>query len=485
MTVGGDPVAVRSLHLGYGAAATTSYDQGVNFSQAVGAIGPSSFAGPAATSWRGYVGELQRANAAMSRAYDRVGSFLPRVAQAIEDTQKAEAAKIKAAAAVNTAEGALRQAETALSNAVTAATSPLSVGRPVLVAGPTPSEIFAVEVARGQVQVATQHLQEAQRLFRAAEHQFQEADDHRKRVLQQLATLCHTEADAIQAAMPPGAPPMFGGFSSLLYSEMHNAERNLLDIPTIAGSWLAPALLPQLRTDVSAFARSPQALAYFSSITSLYNLASKPLSTFRAYQVHQSGSSIWGWLGAGAVALVSGALVVVSDGTLSELVGPADSSLIGSLLSTSSTAIGISGLTGESLAAVDNVLHGQPIDPAGLILAGTSGWLGSAIPVALPTKLLGQALKYPAQLATRAVAGAASGAGLNAGAQYVLTGKVNGPTVLISAAAGGWGAGWPGPGDPDIGVSTAAKVALGIHSGFYPGIPGALVDPSAPPIQHR
>jgi hypothetical protein len=482
MTNYGDADGVRALHQTYGGAASTSYTQGTQLSAASEAIAPVNFMGNAADNWRGYVSKLGDANAAMSKAFDRVGSFLPRVAEAIEATQDAEKAEIVAADAVTKAQTAYTNAQTDLRTAEADATSPLSVtASPLHTGGPTAAQRAAVTAAQLLVQSTGHDLQTAEQTLQRARHKLEMAEDRRKSVLRQLSTLCQTEVSALQAAMPPSDVPTFA-FTGGLIAELQMAERSIEEIPAIAGSFLAPDLLPAAIAAMAQDARDPQ---FQANIGDLYKLAVTPLKDFVPVK-HQSsgGGSFLDWLGAGAVAVTSVGLIVVSAGTDSGAVLGVDMSLLGSM----GVGAGVTGLGSEALAAGDALIHHEAITPQSLIIAGTTGWLAGAVPVGLTAGLLREAASNAAVLLpTRAAIGAVTNAGLNIGSQQYMDGNVHWGTVGVAAAGGAWGGAWPGAGElpdsegtPLIGDSPVARVVLAGHASIFPSVVAASTDNAGP-----
>ncbi|MBO0729962.1 MAG: hypothetical protein J2P57_11935 [Acidimicrobiaceae bacterium] len=479
MTVGGDPSALRGLHGAFSSAASDGAGQGSALAGVMGALGTGNLAGPAGDQWRTYTSELQRANTAMMHAYDAMASLLPRVAAAVEEAQHAEQAKIKAAAA-----------EEQAAQQLNAATEHLQFLTELdVLPGAVPAS--ELDAARAAVATATHAFEDAQHRFQVAAHQFEDADRRRRALLKELATVCRAQASALLAAMPPCSPPTpYAIPIQGIVSELQAVRTEMLEIPTIASAWVAPALLPKLE---SAFTGGAAALPHLaSSVHGLYSVAARPLRAWVPRPQHSGGSwfgKALAWGGVAVVTIGSGLAIAASDGTDTGLVTDADESILPSLVRTatgtvrsSGTAIGIGGLASEGFTTLDDAFHGQSIDPKGLIIAGSTGWVSAALPVGISSKLLGPAVDHLAPvLAVRASTGAATAAGLSAASQYALFHHVNAATTAVAAGGGLWGGAWPGAGDlPTIGTSRSAQVALGLHAQNLPGFTTALTDHSGP-----
>ncbi len=477
MPVGGDPSAMRGLQGGFTSAASDGAGQGSALAGVMGALGPGNLAGSAGDQWRSYVSELQRANAAMTRAYDAMASLLPRVAAAVEEAQLAEQAKIKAAEAE---QHAAQQLNTATANLQFLT----ELNAPPLVVVP-PAELQAAEAA---VALATHAFEDAQHRLQVTTQHFNDADRRRRALLEELTAVCRAQAAALMAAMPPASPPTPYLFQTqALISELQAVRTDMLDIPTIAGSWVAPALLPKLR---SIFSGRPSALPGLTpTVEGLYNVAQRPLS---AYVPRHSGGSLlssvlkWGGvvgvtavgvlaIGAASMTGQEEADAPITEGGLSLARSLLDNPA-GQFVRANGLAIGTGGLSSEGFTALDDVIHHQSVDPKGLIIAGSTGWVSGALPVGISSKFLEPAVHGLAPvLAARAATGAATAAGLSAASQYVLFHRIDPASTAVAAGGGLWGGAWSLP-ESLTGPSMAAKWALAQHQGGLPGFTLAATD---------
>ena len=271
----GDTAGIHSLSGSWGSAAGSAGSQAQNFGQAYAALPVSSFSGGAADRMRSFVSEMRAGAAALARAYDRVASYLPRVAHAIDDAKRAAAALERAQQALTSAEQRLAAAERAVTSALTAvmsATSPLSVaapfaGAPVCApgapgalgapAGPSPAQLAALAQAQRQQAQAARQVEQATRALHAADNHFQEADRVRMSVLRAFTTLCQTESAIAMRALPQApTPPM--GFPGLMGMSMAfpvtplattllmPEAKALANVPTLADLGFLTITMPQL-----------------------------------------------------------------------------------------------------------------------------------------------------------------------------------------------------------------------------------------------
>jgi len=181
------------------------------------------------------------------------------------------------------------------------------------------------------------------------------------------------------------------------------------------------------------------------------------------------------WAAVAAVVVGGVALIVASGGAAAPV-------LFGMSTAAMETGAGVGALVGVGGAALEETIHGQPIDPADLLVGGLSGAVtGAAIPLA---GALAAGMAGPAVLGAQMGAGALAGGGTSAIGQLVLTGRLNLGDVAISAGTGAFCGILPGADAPaasgantstaDVGADTALHADPGTTPGESPGAePGA------------
>lgn len=219
---GGD---IRAYGSALGAACTSVGDSVARLQGVGDAISVGRWTGPAGDACRHWQTAVQAQAARLAEAMDRVGSFAPRVAAAVEDAQRAEKAEQQAQAALEKASTAVQQARTALHAAQAAVDSararlaewvPHGL-HPVPPPGPSGAELATLAAARQQLTSAGRDLDRARRDWQRAVHAFDEAEQHRKAVARAFAALCRQEAAALGVTLPNPPDPgvVVGDFLAL------------------------------------------------------------------------------------------------------------------------------------------------------------------------------------------------------------------------------------------------------------------------------
>jgi hypothetical protein len=275
--VNGDPQGLRSLGQTYGATARAVDTQTSHLSGALSQVGTTSFAGPAGDSVRAFLAEMQTANEAAARAFDRIAAQIPRVAQAIEEAKQDETLMDQARQRVLVAQQRVGDAETALADA----------SEPVVcsVAGvhPTAGQQQALAAAEHELQLAETDLQQSQHQLQLAQHRFQQADEHRQSVLRAFAALCQDEAAAAGCPLPmvPHPAGLAGSLDNALALVNTLLELSALPGAISAGSNAVKVMAAVRNDDMAELAKlDPEEFAKLENVAS----ADKALSMLKDFE---------------------------------------------------------------------------------------------------------------------------------------------------------------------------------------------------------
>ncbi|MBO0692216.1 MAG: hypothetical protein J2P58_04915 [Acidimicrobiaceae bacterium] len=224
MPVGGSVGDIHATAQTWGGHSETAGGQANSVILAAEQMPPSVIVGPWADRLRAFAGEVKDGYSAVQSAYDRVASMLTNVAHAVEDAQDDERA-------MNQAKDAMTQAK----HAWQLAQDQLQIALRLFAANPAwQSEVTSWARRCAELQPA---VDRTTRAYQAAERKFEDADRHRKQVLQSFAQLCEQEALIVERAIPQVPAGNFVGIAAV--DELHRDASALLDLPVLVSSGFA------------------------------------------------------------------------------------------------------------------------------------------------------------------------------------------------------------------------------------------------------